>query len=71
MHGNKTRNWVIETRILSLLNISICDHMKVREVVCTLSIYRATFMSKMITVPEEYPKHALSPENDNETKSRL
>ena len=34
------------------------------------SIYAATPMSKMITLPEEYPKHTLPPENDDETKSR-
>ena len=58
-----------------------CDHMKARKapddttycVHCTriqVFIYGATFqvMSKMITLPEPYPKHTLSPEIDDEMK---
>ena len=35
-----------------------------------VTIYGATFMSKMIILPELYPKHTLSPEIDDEVKLR-
>ena len=60
----------VETRIKSLPN-GICDNMHSRKQYCVTSIYWSAFMSRMITLPEEYTKNTLSPKNDDLTNSQL
>ena len=54
----------VETRIKSLPN-DTCDNMQAN----VTSIYWSAFMSRMITLPEEYTKNTLSPKNDDLTNS--
>ena len=69
--GIKIRNWVIERLSdCSPMTTAYCVHGCVHCNKIQVSIYNAPFMSKMITLPEEYPKHTLSPEIDDEMKSR-